>query len=299
MFRILVLMFFAVCYILPLHAEDDYTWWNEIHQWDGYTPWHQYMTMSSAFLGPNALPVPEVKKGSLSGEFELEIMAGAHFSKGDKTQDFFTRVYVPLCDGKVALEGYVVPLEFFQMDTVTRDLRAARTRSGEGHAGGDIYFSTQVQLLQDHENWPDMALELAFRTASGTRLSDARYTDAPGYFLDLSLGKSFALASEKDIELRLFSMLGFYAYQTYDLEHLQDDAFLAGIGAELNFNSFSFSQSLSGYHGYLDNGDQPLVYKASLQWKRRKLDGKIWYQWGLHDFSYQTVRVGVVYHLAM
>ncbi|TAH40126.1 MAG: hypothetical protein EYC69_12015 [Bacteroidetes bacterium] len=280
-------------------AQEDFSWWTSIHQWDGHTPWNQYMTMSTSFLGPNALPVPELKNGKLSEELEVELAAGAHFSKGDKTQDFFSRLYIPLCNGKVALESYVVPLEFFSTDTLTRDTRAARTKSAQGHAGGDIYFSTHVQLLQDKESWPDIALELAFRTASGTRLRDARYTDGSGYFMDLSFGKSIALAEERDIELRLFAMAGFYSYQTYDLLHLQNDAFLGGLGLNLISKQFLFSQSLSGYRGYLDIGDRPMVYKASLQWKRRKLDGKVWYQWGINDFPYQSIRVGLLYHLAM
>jgi len=283
----------------PSYAQEDFSWWTTIHQWDGHTAWNQYMTMSTSFLGPNALPVPELKDGKLSEELEIELAGGAHFSKGDKTQDLFSRLYVPLCNGKVALEAFVVPLEFFSTDTLTRDVRAARTKSAQGHAGGDIYFSTQVQLLQDKEAWPDIALELAFRTSSGTRLRDARYTDGSGYYMDLSFGKSFALAEENDIELRLFASGGFYSYQTYDLQHLQNDAFLGGFGAELANKKFSFSQSISGYRGYLDIGDRPLVYKSSFQWKRRKLDGKIWYQWGVNDFPFQSVRVGVVYHLAM
>ena len=250
-------------------------------------------------MGQNALPVPEVKKGKLPEEFEFEQMVGAHFSKGDKTQDAFTRLYIPLCQGKVAIEAYVVPLEFFSMDTITRDLRAARTQSGEGRCGGDIYFSTQVQLLQNKESFPDVALELAFRTASGTRLRDARYTDGSGYFMNLSFGNSYSLSENKNIELRLFMMAGFYSYQTYDLNHLQNDALLAGAGAELISDKISFSQSISGYRGYLNIGDRPVVYKASLQWNRRRLDAKIWYQWGLNDFPYQSVRAGVVYHIAI
>ncbi len=280
-------------------AQDDYSWWNEIHQWDGHTPWNQYMTISTSFFGPNALPVPEVKKGNLSEELEFEIAGGLHFGAGDKTQDFFTRLYIPLAEGKVAIEGFLVPLEFFEMDTVTRDERAARTKSGKGHAGGDIYISTQIQLLEDKEKWPDIALELAFRTASGTRLSDARFTDGPGYYMDFSFGKSIALAEERDIELRLYLMLGLYVYQTYDLEHLQNDAWMEGVGAELNFKKFSLSQTLSGYQGYLDIGDKPLNYKASLNWKGRKFDAKLWYQLGLNDYPYQSLRAGVIYHIAL
>lgn len=295
--RTILFILLILSVIQEVHSQDDNAWWVEKHQWDGHTSWIKYMTMSTSFLGPNALPVPEVQTGKLNDQLEIEQLAGAHFSKGDKTQDLFSRLYVPISGGKVALEAFVAPLEFFSTDTLTRDVRAARTRSGNGHAGGDIYFSTHVQVLQDRESWPDIALELAFRTASGTRLRDARFTDGSGYYMDLSFGKSFALASEKDIELRVFATTGFYSYQTYDELHLQNDALLAGAGIALNSKKISFTHSISGYRGYLDIGDRPVVYKASLQWKRRKLDAKIWYQWGINDFPYQSVRFGVVYHL--
>ncbi len=295
MIRTLILLFLST----TLHAQQDFSWWNEIHNWDGHSNWTKYMTMSTSFMGPNALPVPEVKQGDLEREMKVEILAGYHSGKGDKTRDFYTGLFVPLCEGKIALEAFVVPLEFFSTDTATRDLRAARTKSGEGRAGGDIYFSTQVQVLQNREYWPDVLLELAFRTASGTRLRDARHTDGSGYYMDLSFGKSFALAEENDVRLRLFAMLGFYSYQTHDPLHLQNDCWLEGVGAELGLGKFSLTQTVSGYRGYLDIGDQPLVYKGSLQVHRRKLDFKIWYQWGIHDFPYKSIRAGVVYHLDM
>lgn len=99
--------------------------------------------------------------------------------------------------------------------------------------------------------------------------------------------------------MRLFAMLGFYSYQTYDRQHLQNDALLAGAGLEIKNSKFSFTQSLSGYRGYLENGDRPMVYKTSLQWKRRRIDAKLWYQWGLNDFPYHSIRAGLVYHVAL
>ena len=131
-------LFLFLLHSFSSRAGEDFDWWVRIHHWDGHTPWHLYMTMSTSFLGPNALPVPEVKNGILGSSLEVEQSAGAHFSKGDHTQDFYSRAYLPLFEHKIALEMYVVPLEFFQTDTVTRDVRAARGKSGKGSAGGDI-----------------------------------------------------------------------------------------------------------------------------------------------------------------
>lgn len=291
----LVLLFVLFTPVL-LRAQDDFAWWNTIHHWDGHTSWVQYVPIAPAFMGPNALPVPQVQNGSTAGDIEVEQLAGAHFSKGDKTQDFFSRVSVPLMPARASVEFYVVPYERFSTDTLTRDLRAARTRSGKGSAGGDIYFSTQISLVKDKSSWPDVALELACRTASGTRLRDARYTDAAGYFFDLSFGKSITLDTEKKRSLRLYAMGGFYTYQTYDIENLQNDCVLYGLGANLDFTRFSFDQQFAGYAGYLHNGDHPAVYRAALRWKHAHVDWKLIYQWGLNDFPYQTLRAGVIVH---
>ena len=49
-----------VLVLFSLSAKAQFDWWNQIHNWDGATPWTQYMTYSHAYLGPNALPIPNV-----------------------------------------------------------------------------------------------------------------------------------------------------------------------------------------------------------------------------------------------
>ncbi len=283
-------------YALAAQTGEDFSWWNAIHQWDGHTSWEQYMTISPAFMGPNALPVPDIQNGRLSDEIQVEQLAGYQFSTGDKTTDLFSRVYIPLHQDKVGLEMYVVPIEFFETDTITRDVRAARTRSGKGSAGGDIYFSTHISILKDKSTWPDISLELAFRSASGTRLRDARYTDAAGYFFDLSFGKNIVINKEKEFALRPYFMGGFYSYQTYDIQHLQNDALLYGIGLDFSSKKISIAQQFGGYSGYFNNGDQPMVYRAVFKVKQKHIDYKLWYQWGLHDFPFQGIRAGIIVH---
>lgn len=277
-----------------LQAQEDFTWWGNIHNWDGYSPWVQYMTMSTSFMGPNALPVPGVSNGSVDSLAEIELSASYHFSDGDKTTDFYTGGYLPLYDDRVAASLYVVPYEWFETDTIIRDQRAARTRSGKGGAGGDIYFSTEFQLVRNHESFPDLLLRTAFRTASGTNLRNARHTDGAGYFFDISAGKNYTLFN---YPLRLYVMGGFYAYQTYDLHHPQNDCILFGGGADFRLKRILISQSVGGYSGYLKIGDKPVVYRASLRLLNKHFDWKISYQHGLNDFDFQRIRLGVIYHL--
>lgn len=276
-----------------ISAQEDYYWWAIKHNWDGVTPWNQYMTMSTSFMGPNSLPVPEVANGRIDSLMELEVAGEYHFSNGDKTKDFYTRGFLPLYDNRVAILIDVIPYEWFKTDAITRDLRAARTKSGKGGAGGDIYFSTFFQVIKDKHNFPDILFQATFRLASGTNLHNARYTDGPGYFFDISAGKNIFL--NKKI-LRLYGMAGFYAYQTFDLQHLQNDCFLYGAGADLSNSKFTLSQSIGGYNGYLNIGDKPIVYRASIRLKQKYFDWKVSYQWGIHDYDFQRFRAGVVVH---
>lgn len=289
--RLIVLL---LLFTHAVSAQDDYTWWNEKHDWDGFTPWNQYLTVSPKYFGPNALPVPQVRTGLLDSTLQFEAAAGGHFSKGDDTWDSFLRLYLPIANGKVALEARVVPLEYYAMDTVTRDLRAARDYDGKGHAGGDIYFSTLVQLLRNRRGLPDVSFEFAIRTASGTQLGAARFTDAPGYYLALGFGKKYVLNNERSVSIRPFATGGFYVYQTFDVEHLQNDCIYYGAGVSFMARTLEWSNQLAGYAGYIGNGDHPMVWRSVLTLHSAHIDWNLRYQQGLHDFEYNSVHFGAV-----
>jgi hypothetical protein len=280
------------------YAQTDYKWWEKIHHWDGHTSWVKYITTSPAFMGPNALPVPAIQQGTIKDELEVENSFDAYLSKGDHTQDWFGRLNIPVAKNRVSMEGYVVPLEHFKMDTVTRDIRAARDKSGEGWAGGDLYFSTQVQIVRNKDKWPDIAFELAFRTASGTKLRDARYTDAPGYFFDLSIGRSSICKTTID-SLRWYVMSGFYSFQTYNDLNLQNDAMLFGGGISLSEKKVSWRNEIGGYAGYYNNGDHPIVYRSCISIHAHRFRYELMYQKGIRDFPYTGIRATIVYHLGL
>jgi len=279
---------------LNVYAQGDYSWWNEKHNWDGITSWHQYLKMSTSYLGPNALPVPEISNGDIDSSAEFEVAVSYHHSTGDKTKDIYLRGFLPLFDHRVAVSVDVIPHEWFETDTITRDRRAARTRRGEGGSSGDIYFHALFQLLRNHQHLPDILFKASIKTASGSNLGDARYTDSPGYSFDVSAGKNYPVG--KNV-LRGYIMAGFYAYQTYDIRNLQNDCFLYGLGLDFRSGKILLSQSLGGYNGYLNLGDKPMVYRASLRLLNKKIDWKFSYQLGLRDYDFSRYRVGVVVHL--
>ncbi len=91
-----ILFFLFSIQLIAQNPDVDYSWWNELHNWqEGKPGWRNWMKITPGYLGPNALPIPDVKKGILSEESEIEISASAHFLSGDPTQDISGRFYFP------------------------------------------------------------------------------------------------------------------------------------------------------------------------------------------------------------
>lgn len=272
-----------------------FEWWNTRHNWDGFTHWHKYIRLSPAFMGPNALPVPRSEQGILPEVAQLETNLVAHVAKGDQTQNMEMALYLPLFSRRVGLELYWVPAEYYQTDTLVRNLRRARGISGKGWATGDLYIGTHIQLIRNHPRLPDATLSIHLKTASGSKLSDARYTDTPGYYFNLAFGKTRDTPNDY---LRFFANAGLYVWQTFGDRHYQNDAFLYGLGLEYGRASWKVSSSLSGYHGYIGDGDQPLVVRLRASTRRQKLlDYTCSWQLGLRDIPYASWRLGAVWKL--
>ena len=270
-------------------------WWNELHGWEEGDPgWRNWMVISPGYLGPNALPVPEVKRGFLNPNTEIELTASTHFLKGDPTQDISGRLFVPFCQNKIAIEIYGVVVEHFAFSEEIRNERFARIEDGKGYAFGDLYFSTLVQLWKNRK-MPDALLRMAGKTASGNQLEGARNTDSPGYFFDISFSKEFG-KTEKGY-FRPFGLAGFYSWQTNDELNLQNDAFLYALGADYNRNNWNLSASWSGYSGYKEQRDKPMQLNFEM---RKDFEGKafrIQYLHGLRDWEYKTVKFSFIWKL--
>ena len=142
------------------------------------------------------MPAIDVKLGNL--KFQFEFRPEAHLSKGDDTYNLYTSFIAPL-KGVASFEVFLVPSEYYKMDTLIRDERFARNYNAEGYAGGDFWFGTNIQIVKG-KKFPDLLFSAYFKTASGTKLEDARYTDAPTYYLLVNGGKSLMLKKEKNIE---------------------------------------------------------------------------------------------------
>jgi hypothetical protein len=229
--------------------------------------------------------VPE--KFFWSGKYEN------YYGTGDVTHDFKTHMVFPISKGRVGLEFTYVPVEFYKMDsTVSRFRRTTSGKALEGNAFGDIYFGTMVRLIRNHEFLPDLIVAMTCRTASGTAREDARYTDTPGYYFDASVGDSYGRNTGYFQQVRWYAEIGFYVWQTYLDNYPQNDALLFGGGIDFDFKDFFINQSICGYAGYMNNGDQPVVYRIDLGIKMGAAALVLGFEKGFRDFPFQGIKAG-------
>lgn len=277
-----------------LNAQD-YGWWNDLVQWDGVSHWSEYLSYTPRFFGPNALPIPRSKNGTLPKDNELELGIRTHLSPGDKTINLTGRTYIQLAPNKVGIELSIVPLEHFSFDEQTRDLRRAREFDGEGLAVGDLYLATWIQLFQNKNNW-DGLLTLQIKTASGSNRAAARFTDTGGYAFDLSFGKTNILNGNSVKSIRTYFQAGLYVWQTNEDKNPQNDALSYGAGIDLHFDKFKISSQLAGYAGYKGNGDKPMVIRVIGERNINLTSAlQLGFSYGLVDNIYNSISMSYIY----
>ncbi len=281
-----------------LSAQDkgaDYGWWNALHGWEVGDPgWRNWIKITPGYLGPNALPVPEVKKGIIGSQTEIEVTAASHFHPGDPTQDISGKVFIPFAQNKIAIEMYGVAAEHYAFSEKIRNERFARDEDGKGFAIGDFYFSTLIQITRNRK-FPNTLFRFAAKTASGNQLEAARYTDSPGYFFDLSFSKD--IGGTGTGIFRPFGLIGFYSWQTNDELNLQNDALLYAIGADYIKRNWLYSASLAGYSGYKNERDKPMLVNFDIRKDFRSKALRLQYLHGLRDWEYRTVKFSFIWKL--
>lgn len=288
MSRYLFLLSFLFGWICS-SAQDEFQWWDNIHNWQGQGPREFSIVLSPKFMGPNALTPQRALSGKINPS-TLEQGMYAHLATGDLTSNLFSRLQVSLFDDLVAFESFIVPIEYYRMTDEVRDKRRALDRDGQGIAGGDFYFNSLIQILKDRPKGPDLLLRFGFKTASGTNLDAARYTDTPGYHFDLSAGWQL------NEEFRWATSIGFMAWQTFSAVNPQDDAFTYASRLDYTQGKWLLNLNMRGYVGYLNNGDRPLLLQ--LESERALSDCLKVYlnlQQGIWDYPFTSVGVGLRY----
>ena len=253
---------------------------------------------STSWFGPNANPVPEFTDATIPAKTTISIMGDYYFGYGDRTENGYIKVDIPLIPERVSLKVWSAVLEHYQTTDQIMLERGATSTSGS--EVGDIYVQTRIRLWKEQKNRPSIILNSTLKTASAKTFKTRRYFDTPGYYFDLEAGKSFYTKSKFISEIRSVTNVGFMCWETTNSR--QDDAPMYGEKIIIGNDNWKFENTISGYSGWLhtskaiyipDYGDTPLVYATKFSIKSGKISYFAQYQYGITDFHYQQLRVGI------
>ena len=272
-----------------LHAQDA-DWWRNNVGWDGITPYHQYLKLTAAGMGPNALPIPELhQQWDTTSSFTLS--AASHHRPGETTVN--SRLDLRWqAHPRFRLRVHLVPLEWYSTSHALKTERRIHFLSYDHQwAGGDIYVESSVRLPVHWTFGLQSEIRAGIKTASGTNLGAARYTDTPGYFFDVDVYRTFGDRRQFDWE----AMLGFYAYQTYQPGFRQNDCLLYGASIGWHNARLALRSTIRGYCGYFQDGDCPVLGMMEMRWGKRfrPWQGILQVSAGLYDWPFTSVQIGI------
>lgn len=248
---------------------------------------------SPRYFGPSAFPIPEVRESIAPKRFEVEVRGQYHYYTGDQTKDFFARIMIPVVKEKVAIEVSALVVEDYKLTPETRDERFAAETESPISYNGDVVVSTIFQVLKKPELM-NVMISLNLKTASGSRLVDARFTDAAAYWFDVTAGRELYKNEGADASISVQGVAGFYCWMTNSLVHRQNDALHYGIGFTAKLKNFTLQSDFSGFHGYEDNGDRPMIIRNNLIYEYKKNGLSLRYHHGMKDRLYETYALGYI-----
>tara|TARA_B100000925_G_C21960159_1_gene453019 strand:+ start:81 stop:935 length:855 start_codon:yes stop_codon:yes gene_type:complete len=270
--------------LFSFSAQAQLDWWNQIHNWDGATPWTQYMKYSHAYLGPNAIPIPTLQRSDHS-----------YFKSSSQISlvedDSFLSLHNELHWDRGHTQIHIThqSFEYYRTSTELRDYRLSRDEDSEGVLAGDLLIDICTRLWERDQEvvW----FTFHTKTAAGP-LPQARFTDAPGYAFFFSHQKSFSSAG--NWVPTLTTDAGFQVYQTHWVDYPQNDGFLGNIGLQLQKDQTIFSTRLRTFTGYFQDGDWPRLLE--LQWNQNLSFGQTQLGWtrGLNDYPFSFMTVGLI-----
>lgn len=261
----------------------------------------QLIKYSPAWFGPNSNPVPENTEAKIPDKTTIEISADYYTGFGDNTHNGYVKLEIPLISERVSVKIWSTLFENYQ---VSENIFLQRNMTEiKGKANGDIYFQTRISLNKEKKIIPAIILNSTLKTASGTNFLNRRYFDTPGYYFDIESGKSFIFNDLIVREVRLTANIGFMCWETTNSR--QDDAIMYSMQLNLMKGNFNLENYIGGYDGWMhrhstygfDYGDSPLVYHLKLKYTNKNSDYYIQYQYGIKDFPYYQMRVGIAFRI--
>lgn len=259
----------------------------------------QFERYSPSWFGPNAHPVPELTDAKISRFTRFETSLDSYFGYGDQTQNSYFRIEIPLVSEKVGLKIWTNAIEHYKVDSALAYTRAMTVNHYTGFATGDFYVQTKIRILKESKSVPNLILNYTLKTASGTGVYEKRHFNTTGYYFDIEAGKSYALNSRIADEVRWVGTLGFMCWET--INYTQNDAPMYGLKIMLTKNKTEWEGGIRGYSGWMykhpdfgsDFGDRPVVLFTKINLKTDKIKYYLQYQYGLRDFPYHQLRVGL------
>lgn len=258
----------------------------------------QTVKYAPAWFGPNANPVPEFTDGRIPAKTTVSLMGDYYFGYGDETKNGYFKIEIPLVSERVSFKIWSTVFEHYK---VTPELSTHRQMNGNltGKSNGDFYVQTRISLLKEKKYAPAIIMNSTLKTASGTNFNERRYFDTPGYYFDVEFAKSIHTKGKFINELRAVGNLGFLCWETTGSR--QNDAPMYGAKIIIGNQKWKLDNTLSGYWGWMhtsstygaDYGDAPLVYAAKLTIMKSKMDYFAQYQYGINDFQYHQLRLGI------
>lgn len=264
--------------------------------------------VSTYYFGPNAFPVPDILDAKPVEKLLVEIDGDMFKGKrGDVTYDVNFKVRLPLFSRRICLSAWL-PLEFWRNSE--ENIKACHLENIDdrklmkGNSWGDVYVSTDVQLLSEKKYVPAWSVRVALKTASSYYYYLKRYYDSPGYFFDTSLAKTISISKLGILRnLRFVASTGFLCWQTDNGR--QNDAVMYGTQIQFIFaHGFSTACTLGGYSGWehaLRNGseahDCPMTIKTDIMWNCKNWNLLARWQYGLRDYPFSQFRIGVGYNV--
>jgi hypothetical protein len=283
--------FLSILFTLKLQGQTAEKWAANVN-WDGVSPWQKYIIYSPLFMGPSALPVPLTGNGSIDSLNSFSMYGAVHVSKGDITNNLRLSANYCLVKNLISFDLTWIPVEYYQMSHALKtERRVYYEFYDDKKAAGDICLNTNFQLFNSKLKNSRVALRIGYRFPSSSGVGAARYTDAPGYYFDVSAAR-FLTKHKKWV---IISMLGFYVWQlnTYG----QNDAFLFGAGVEYTSAKWRWKFNSSGYTGWIGNGDSPVKVNTSLERKCKHFSLVLNIGHGLKDYIYSSAEAGIRFDL--
>jgi hypothetical protein len=256
----------------------------------------QTVNYSPVYFGPNANPIPEFSNATIPQLTNIKLSNSYFFGFGDNTNNITFFAEVPLLPRRVSVKIWLATLENYRVTQAVFDKRNMEGNQLLGTASGDFYVQTRILILKEKRNTPNIILNSTLKTASGTSFKQRRYFDTPGYYFDVEIGKSIYLKNNFLHEVRTVVDFGFLCWETSN--STQNDAPMYGGKIILSNRLFDFENTLSGYYGWINNGDTPLVYSSKLNFKQLNFTLFAQYQYGIYDFPYHHIQIGIVFPLS-